>query len=184
MIVERATLASPIGPLVVMAAGGSLVGLEMEDHAHRVGTLERRLEAAFGPLETRASRDPAGVATALDAYFGGDLGALARVPVRTVGTPFEERVWAELRRIPAGETRTYAGLAAAIGTPGASRAVGSANGRNLIALVIPCHRVIATGGGLGGYGGGLARKRWLLAHEGALRAAEAGLELDLAGAGR
>ena len=82
-----------------------------------------------------------------------------------MGTPFQRRVWDELRRIPFGETISYAELARRVGQPGAARAVGSANGRNPIGLIIPCHRVIAADGGLGGYGAGLDRKRWLLRHE-------------------
>ena len=99
------------------------------------------------------------------AYLAGDLAAIDAIAVDPGGTPFQRAVWAELRRIPAGRTRSYAEMARTIGAPRAVRAVGAANGANPIAIVIPCHRVVASGGALGGYGGGLARKRWLLEHE-------------------
>src|SRR5262249_16789773 len=121
----------------------------------------------FGASGTVRASDPASTVTALAAYFAGDLQALDRVPVDLRGTPFQLPAWAALREIPAATTPTYAQQAAAVGSPRAVRAVGSANGRNPVSLVIPCHRVVATGGGLGGYGGGLDRKRWLIAHEAA-----------------
>ena len=102
---------------------------------------------------------------ALARFFAGDVEAIAPLAVRTNGTDFQRRVWAALRRIPAGRTTTYGELAATIGAPAASRAVGLANGANPIAIVVPCHRVIGANGTLTGYGGGLARKRWLLDHE-------------------
>jgi methylated-DNA-[protein]-cysteine S-methyltransferase len=110
---------------------------------------------------------PAPIRRAFEDYFAGDIRALERLPVETVGTAFQRKVWAALKRIPAGETRSYGQLAAAIGEPDAARAVGLANGQNPIAIVIPCHRVIGADGSLTGFGGGLPRKRWLLTHEGA-----------------
>jgi methylated-DNA-[protein]-cysteine S-methyltransferase len=97
----------------------------------------------------------------LQAYFAGRLRDFD-VPLVLKGTPFQQRVWEELQRIPYGETRSYAELAASVGSPRAIRAVGTANGRNPIAVIVPCHRVINTGGGLGGYATGLDHKRWLL----------------------
>jgi methylated-DNA-[protein]-cysteine S-methyltransferase len=102
---------------------------------------------------------------ALAAYFGGELDALADVPVKTEGTAFQRDVWNALRRIPAGATISYGQLAANVGRPTASRAVGLANGSNPISIVLPCHRVIGANGALTGYGGGIERKRWLLEHE-------------------
>jgi AraC family transcriptional regulator of adaptative response/methylated-DNA-[protein]-cysteine methyltransferase len=96
-----------------------------------------------------------------------DPGAMPDLPLDVRGTVFQERVWAELRKIPVGETRSYADIAAAVGAPGATRAVGSANGANPIAVLVPCHRVVRSDGTLGGYAGGLERKRALLAAEGA-----------------
>jgi AraC family transcriptional regulator of adaptative response/methylated-DNA-[protein]-cysteine methyltransferase len=100
----------------------------------------------------------------LDRYFAGTLRDFG-VPLVFRGTPFEERVWRELVQIPYGKTVSYAGLATKVGAPGAQRAVGRANGMNRIAIVIPCHRVVNSDGKLGGYGGGLWRKHWLLSLE-------------------
>jgi methylated-DNA-[protein]-cysteine S-methyltransferase len=108
---------------------------------------------------------PAEIVQALGAYFEGQLDALDRLPVAAGGTPFQRLVWSALRTIPAGTTTSYGRLAASIGRPGASRAVGLANGANPIGIVVPCHRVIGAAGQLTGYGGGLDRKRWLLEHE-------------------
>ena len=107
------------------------------------------------------------IAKAIDAYFAGDITALDAIPVRYEGTPFQQAVWEALRTIPAGETISYAELAVKVGRPAAVRAVGQANGRNPVWVVVPCHRVVAANGGLGGYSAGLDRKRWLLDHEGA-----------------
>jgi len=104
-------------------------------------------------------------AHALIAYFEGEFDAIADLATETNGTPFQRSVWSALRRIPAGRTMSYGALAAAIGAPKAIRAVGLANGANPIAIVVPCHRVIGANASLTGYGGGLHRKRWLLAHE-------------------
>ncbi len=102
---------------------------------------------------------------AIIAYFAGDVAALDRIPVVLEGTALQQRVWRLLRRIPPGSTRTYRELAERVGRPRAIRAVGQANAANPVGLVIPCHRVIGSDGSLTGYGGGLYRKRWLLAHE-------------------
>jgi len=121
------------------------------------------------PSPMRETTTTPDIAAALSAYFAGDLRAIDAVAVDPEGTPFQRRVWAALRTIPAGTTWSYAELARAVGQPTATRAVGAANGRNPIALVVPCHRVIASDGALGGYGGGLEMKRWLLRHEGSWR---------------
>jgi methylated-DNA-[protein]-cysteine S-methyltransferase len=112
-----------------------------------------------------SASDPFGFATALGAYFAGDVAAIDGLPVAAEGTEFQRAVWRSLCDIPAGETRSYADIARSIGRPRAVRAVGLANGANPIALVVPCHRVIGASGALTGYGGGLDRKRWLLDHE-------------------
>ncbi len=104
-------------------------------------------------------------AQALLAYFDGDLSAVNDLPTETNGTAFQRAVWQVLRKIPAGRTISYGALAAQIGNPKAVRAVGLANGSNPIAIVVPCHRVIGANASLTGYGAGLHRKRWLLAHE-------------------
>ncbi len=105
------------------------------------------------------------VAARLRDYFDGDLDALDRIQVAPEGTAFHQAVWAAMREISPGRTATYAELATRVGSPGAARAVGTACASNPIWIAVPCHRVVRTGGGLGGYGGGLDRKRWLLAHE-------------------
>jgi methylated-DNA-[protein]-cysteine S-methyltransferase len=161
------TVSSPVGGLVLIADGDTLVGLEFGDATDRRSRLLVSLARHLGPFETREHDDPAGAATRLARYFSGERHALAGQAVGPQGTAFQREVWGALLAIPAGETRTYAGLAAAIGRPAAVRAVGAANGANPVALFVPCHRVIAADGTLWGYGGGLARKRWLLAHEGA-----------------
>lgn len=150
----RMLVPSPLGDLVV--------GLTRENTVAALDFAEREPREWAGAPETTSP----GVAAALTAYFAGDLAALDTLVVEPHGTPFQVAVWRALRTIPAGTTCTYAELAARLGQPvGASRAVGAANGANPIAIVVPCHRVVAAGGKLGGYSGGLDRKRWLLDHE-------------------
>ena len=159
-----AELPSPAGPLTLALHRGRLCALTFSDDWPR---LRRRLVRRFGSVaERRSGADAAPVARRLNDYFAGDLGALGAVAVDAGGTSFQRRVWSALRRIPPGETRSYAELARGIGCPGAARAVGAANGANPVALVIPCHRVIGADGRLTGYAAGVRRKRWLLAHEG------------------
>ena len=129
--------------------------------------LRALLKRQYGDVKVETGQSPAPIRRAFEDYFAGDIRALEKVPVATVGTGFQRKVWAALQRIPAGETRSYGQLAAEIGEPDAARAVGLANGQNPIAIVIPCHRVIGADGSLTGFGGGLPRKRWLLTHEGA-----------------
>jgi O-6-methylguanine DNA methyltransferase len=114
---------------------------------------------------TGARRDDEHLATVLDEYFGGEVHAIDAVGVDARGTAFQHRVWAALRRIPVGETASYIDVAREIGVPGASRAVGTANASNPVSIIVPCHRVVRADGSLGGYGGGVERKRWLLGHE-------------------
>ncbi len=165
MILAACTVESPIGPLYVVAREEAVVGLEFGGARQRRAALARHLERWLGPHEIREAADPAGAGTSLRRYFDGELGALESQPVEIHGTEFQARVWNALRGIPAGRTFTYSRLAESIGRPEARRAVGAANGANPIALFVPCHRVIASDGTLWGYGGGLERKRWLLAHE-------------------
>lgn len=166
--IDCATIPTPVGPVVLFARGDALVGLEFADHPERARMLHARLRRHLGEFTIRAARDPAGAATRIAAYFAGDLQALDRQPVELLGTRFERAVWDQLRRIPSGTTISYREMAARVGSPGGSRAAGQANGRNPVALFVPCHRVIAADGSLGGYGGGLDRKRRLLEHEQAL----------------
>jgi methylated-DNA-[protein]-cysteine S-methyltransferase len=160
---------SPIGMLLLLTDDDDRVRvLEFDDHEFR---FERSLRLHYGRDKTRLADRPApsSARLALERYFAGDLTAIDSIEVATAGTPFQRTVWAALRAIPVGETRSYAGLAAAIGRPRAVRAVGLANGANPIAIIVPCHRVIGADASLTGYGGGLPRKRWLLVHEGAAK---------------
>lgn len=168
MMFETRTVSSPLGPLTLWALEDHLVGLEFTREERRVSSLAAALEKEFGMSSVREGRDPAGAATRLEAFFAGDLSQLEAQPVKLGGTAFQKLAWEALRRIPTGQTRSYAQQATAIGHPAAVRAIGAANGANRVALFVPCHRVIASGGGPGGYGGGLPAKRWLLRHEGAL----------------
>jgi methylated-DNA-[protein]-cysteine S-methyltransferase len=156
---------TPIGDMV-LAAGtdGALHAAEFADCEERV---VRLLDRRLGPAayHIAAGRVPAGVATAIDAYFAGDLGAIRQVPVSYNGTPFQEQVWKALRQIEPGRPLTYSGLATAIGRPSAPRAVGHANGANPFGVIVPCHRLVGANGDLTGYAGGIERKRWLLDHE-------------------
>ena len=151
----HAVVDSPVGPLTLVDDDGGLAGLYMD--------LQRHLPdpGRFG--ERDDSVLPA-VREQLTAYWAGELRTFD-VPLRMAGTPFQQQVWAALRTIPYGETWSYGKLAAEIGSPSASRAVGLANGRNPVGIVVPCHRVVGASGKLVGYGGGLERKRWLLDHE-------------------
>jgi methylated-DNA-[protein]-cysteine S-methyltransferase len=149
---------SPIGPLTLIAEGERLACLYMVDHRHAPDSDE------FGPA---APADGVlGVARQqLAEYFEGTRTEFDLALVDDAGTPFQRRVWAELREIPYGETISYAELARRIGQPTAFRAVGLANGKNPISIIVPCHRVVGSGGSLVGYGGGLDRKETLLALE-------------------
>jgi methylated-DNA-[protein]-cysteine S-methyltransferase len=156
---------SPLGTILfVWDDEERLRALDFDDHDARMQRL-LRLHYGEGGFTLLAGRAPATLRAPLDAYFGGELGALDAITVRTGGTAFQRRVWSGLREIAAGTTMTYGRLATAIGQPGASRAVGLANGANPIGIVVPCHRVIGADGALTGYAGGVERKRWLLTHE-------------------
>ncbi|MEV5959928.1 methylated-DNA--[protein]-cysteine S-methyltransferase [Streptomyces sp. NPDC051987] len=146
---------SPYGPLTLVAEDGTLCGLYMPGQRHRP------------PEETFGDRDDEPFAEAkeqLTAYFDGKLTEFT-LELRLNGTPFQRSVWEQLSLIPYGETRSYGELAVALGNPQASRAVGLANGRNPIGIIVPCHRVIGANGSLTGYGGGLPRKQRLLDFE-------------------
>ena len=167
-LLEYTVVESPLGPLTIFAGSGRLMGVEFGDNRtdfedDNRTELGRRLAGVVKPHP-----DPAGAVSALRAYFAGDLRALEPLTVDPMGTPFQLRVWNALRSVPAGHTASYTDIAKAIGAPTATRAVGAANGANPIAIVVPCHRIIGSGGSLVGYGGGLERKRWLLQHEGVL----------------
>lgn len=158
-----ARLETPVGVMLVVTDDeGRLCALDWDDHAERMARLLRRHHGAV-ELRDRPAEGP--VFDALRGYLAGDLRALDALPTATAGTAFQREVWAALRAIPAGETWSYGRLAAHIGRPKAVRAVGLANGANPVGVVVPCHRVIGADGSMTGYGGGLERKAWLLAHE-------------------
>ena len=156
-MLSECTMASPVGELTLVASEQGLRAiLWAEERAGRVTLPERRGDPAHEVLAEAVRQ--------LAEYFAGERRAFD-LPLDPVGTDFQRAVWTGLNAIPYGETRSYAALAAAIGRPGASRAVGAANGRNPLSIVTPCHRVIGANGTLTGFAGGLAVKQWLLAHE-------------------
>jgi len=156
---------TPTGRMrIVSDDAHNLRALDWDDHEPRMHDLLRRHYGADAVQLREVSR-PSAAARSLRAYFDGELDAINDLPTVTNGTAFQRTVWSALRRIPAGRTVSYRTLAAQIGRPKAVRAVGLANGANPIAIVVPCHRVIGADASLTGYGGGLHRKRWLLAHE-------------------
>ncbi len=153
--------------MVAVADERGLCLLEFADR-RRLATQTRRIRARFGmPIVRGTNRHLERLARELRAYFGGTLRAF-RVPLLLEGSPFQLAVWGRLRRIPYGSVITYAALARKLRRDGAQRAVGRANGDNPLTIVVPCHRVVGSDGGLRGYGGGLWRKRRLLELEGAL----------------
>lgn len=159
-------LTTPLGPMMTVTGADGLYLLEFTDRRgleRELADLTRRASARIVPGRTEHGE---AVAAQLAEYFAGTRRAF-EVPLRTPGSPFQRAVWDQLRRIPYGETRSYADQARALGRPSAVRAVARANGQNRLAIVIPCHRVIGSDGSLTGYAGGLTRKRWLLEHEGA-----------------
>lgn len=168
---------TPIGRLLLTSDGEALTGVHMEDHEGGPQALSGFLSsdsdrvAGFSSLPTLSWEAGDAIPVLqetqkqLEAFFNGKLEAFD-LPLRPTGTLFQRTVWDELTRIPYGKTISYGELAKRIGNPVASRAVGLANGKNPIAIVIPCHRVIGSDGKLTGYGGGMDRKKWLLEHEG------------------
>ena len=157
---------SPVGALLVAAEDAGLTAVCFAPHTgrHGPGTDWRPVEHSAG---SAAASVLAAARAQLDAYFAGER-ATFDLPLAPRGTPFQQRVWSALREIAFGETISYLELARRIGDVRAVRAVGGANGRNPIPVIVPCHRVIGADGSLTGFGGWIERKRWLLAHEGAL----------------
>lgn len=163
---------SPLGPLLIAATSKGICRLTF-------GEDEAALKARFPNAEIEADDGTIApwVRQALDAIDQPQ--AATELPLDVRGTAFQEKVWQELRRIPLGETRSYRDIAAAIGNPGAVRAVGTANGSNPVAVLVPCHRVVRSDGSLGGYGGGLANKRKLLGAEGVIIDGEEEFQISL-----
>lgn len=164
------TLESPLGPLHAVASAAGLTLLEFTKR-RALPTELRDAARQFGaPIEPGTNQHLEQTRTELAEYFTGTRREFT-IPLDLRGTDFQRRVWDRLLAIPCGETRTYSGIARDLGDEKALRAVGMANGKNRVAIIVPCHRVIAADGSLWGYGGGLDRKRWLLEHEGAQRVA-------------
>jgi O-6-methylguanine DNA methyltransferase len=186
MKLQQAFIETPLGPMVALATSDALCALEFTTNRSlpRSRTAARpsprassepalptrlaaRLQRWFAPYEIERRSNAVIVRTRewLDEYFSGRGAAADAIPLELRGAPFERRVWGELRKIPAGATSSYGAIARQLGSAGAPRAVGLANGANPIAIIVPCHRVIGSNGTLTGYGGGLDRKQWLLDHE-------------------
>ncbi len=161
MFLERR--GTPLGVSILTHDGWQVYNIEFEDRAERREALLRKYipEAVW-----RETNELSPFGEALERYFEGELEAIDDLPVATdFGTPFQKKVWTALRKIPAGETLSYGTMASMLGHPGAARAVGHANGQNPISIIVPCHRLVGADGSLVHYGGGIERKRWLLAHE-------------------
>jgi len=156
---EHVIVDSPVGALTLVAVDGVLAGLYMTEQRHLPPS-----EAFGGPAENPDAELFAAAARQLREYFTGARTAFD-LELALNGTAFQRRVWTALQDIPYGQTVSYAQLADRLGQPSASRAVGLANGKNPISIIVPCHRVVGADGGLTGYGGGIERKRFLLAHE-------------------
>jgi methylated-DNA-[protein]-cysteine S-methyltransferase len=154
---------TPVGEIILVAGEDGALRLTWFEDGD--GRWQRAFERRYPEAKLVAKRDPLGLSSSLRAYFDGDVLVLDRMPVVFSGTPFQNKVWKALRTIQCGMTLSYGALARRIREPKAVRAVGLANGSNPIGVVVPCHRVIGSDGSLTGYGGGLPRKRWLLAHE-------------------
>ncbi|WP_058300686.1 bifunctional transcriptional activator/DNA repair enzyme AdaA [Gorillibacterium timonense] len=164
LVLKASWLDTPLGPMLAIADETQLYLLEFVDRRgleREVERLRRKTKAAIVPGQTEPI---VSIEQELADYFNGTLTEF-KTPLYLLGSPFQKSVWTQLMSIPPGETRSYADLARALGNPNAFRAVAQANGANQLAIVIPCHRVINSDGELGGYGGGITRKQWLLTHE-------------------
>lgn len=162
------TLATPLGKLwIICDTQYQLRAVEWETYLTQMNQyLDRQyLKEEY---EIIHAANPGGLTAHLSDYFAGNLHIIDELPVACAGTPFQREVWHFLRLIPCGYTTSYGEIAKALGRPGASRAVGAANGANPVSIVVPCHRVIGSQSDLTGYSGGISRKEWLLRHEGVL----------------
>lgn len=164
LVLKAAWLDTKLGPMIAIADENGLYLLEfidrrgLENEVHR---LKKKLKAVIIPGVTQIIKS---IESEITQYFE-EKNVIFKTPIHLIGSPFQKRVWEELRKIPPGETRSYLQIAELLNKPTACRAVAQANGANQLAIIVPCHRVINTNGELGGYGGGVARKQWLLKHE-------------------
>lgn len=164
IVLKAAWLDTPLGSMLVVADEKGLYILEFIDRRgleQEIFRLKKKINAVIIPGETSSIES---IATELFDYFNKKQ-FIFKTPIHLIGSPFQKSVWAELIKIPPGETRSYLDIAKSLNAPTACRAVARANGANSLAIIIPCHRVINSNGELGGYGGGVARKQWLLEHE-------------------
>ena len=173
MLLFRTILPTPLGDMLALSSDEGLCALEFTTvrgparGEERLSRLNARLGRWFPPHQI-VDGETAVIARTrrwLDEYFAGAAAGIQDIPLDMRGAPFEKRVWIALQAIPPGQTTSYGAIAQALTSPGASRAVGAANGANPIAIIVPCHRVIGSSGSLTGYGGGLDRKTWLIDHE-------------------
>lgn len=172
-------MVTPIGRFALVAdEAGRLRAADFADPDSHIERLVRQWAASI-----QRAANPGGLSAAIARYFAGELAAIDGLPTAADGTPFQRAVWQALVEIPCGETRSYGEIARRIGRPAAVRAVGLANGANPIAVIVPCHRVIGSDGSLTGYGGGMERKQWLLAHERCAGQLSLGLATDRQRAG-
>ncbi|HEX3644494.1 MAG TPA: methylated-DNA--[protein]-cysteine S-methyltransferase [Vicinamibacterales bacterium] len=173
MRLYRTLLPTPLGDMLALSSDEGLCALEFTTVKGRAGgeerlsRLNRRLGRWFPPHQIVDRETPVITRTRrwLEDYYAGRAADISGIQLDMRGAPFERRVWTALQAIPAGHTTSYGAIAQALASPGASRAVGAANGANPIAIIVPCHRVIGSSGSLTGYGGGLDRKTWLIDHE-------------------
>lgn len=163
-ILKATWLDSPLGPMLAIADDEFLYLLEFASRRGLEREIERlrsRTKSAIIPGRTKPIDS---IETELTQYYAGTLNKF-KTPLHLLGSPFQQEVWAELQKIPFGETRSYSDIAIGMNRPSSQRAVANANGANQLAIIIPCHRVIQANGEIGGYGGGVSRKQWLLNHE-------------------
>ena len=174
LLIDR--LESELGTILLVSDGENLCALDYGDCERRMTTL---LQRRYGQFRLQDTPDPQGFSSCIRAYLARHFTAIDDIPVSPGGTPFQQQVWMALRAIPVGMTISYGEMAAKLGKPTAYRAIGMTNRLNPVAIVIPCHRMLSANGALTGYAGGLARKRWLLQHEGVttVQSAQSGLPL-------
>ena len=164
MSLQIASLKTPIGGVNLIADGSILLGLNFSTPDHLIDVIDEKYIGS----QVKYVQKILGLTTLIRDYFDGDLGALKQIKVWQPGGDFSQAAWKAMRKVSAGKTISYSELAERAGSPRAVRAAGSACAKNAIALVVPCHRILASNGGLGGYAYGLAAKKWLLRHEGVL----------------
>lgn len=163
-VLQKSWIDTPLGPMLTVADKEALYLLEFVNRRGLEKEIERLRKKTKRPIIPGKPKPAVQIEEELKEYFSDSIQEF-KTPLQLLGSPFQQRVWEELQKIPSGETRSYAEIAKTIGKPSAFRAVARANGANQIAIVIPCHRVINSNGDLGGYGGGIKKKEWLLKHE-------------------